>query len=124
MTPYGVVFTPEAARQLEALFLHVAAASSIANAQRFTNAIVTTCERLALFPHRGRQREDIRPGLRVSHRRGRTIIAYAVDENPRQVAIIGVFYGGQDYASALQDIHEAVDVGPSQEGDASLDKLS
>jgi plasmid stabilization system protein ParE len=55
--PYRVVFTPEAARQLEALFFHVATATSTATAQRFTNAIVTTCERLALFPHRGTPRK-------------------------------------------------------------------
>jgi plasmid stabilization system protein ParE len=100
---YRVVFTPEAERQLEELFLHVAMASSAGTAQRFTSAVIGTCERLALFPHRGTPREDIRPGLRVSHHRGRTIIAYAVEETPPQVAILGVFYGGQDYASALND---------------------
>ena len=100
---YRVVFTPEAQRQLEELFFHVASASSTATAQRYTSAIVGTCERLSLFPHRGTLREDIRPGLRVSHHRGRTIIAYAVEERPPQVAILGVFYGGQDYASALND---------------------
>jgi plasmid stabilization system protein ParE len=122
--PYRVVFTPEAARQLEALFFHVATATSTATAQRFTNAIVTTCERLALFPHRGTPREDIRPGLRVSHHRGRTIIAYAVDESPRQVTIIGLFHGGQDYASALQDDHEDDEGSTGEGGDADPDKLT
>jgi plasmid stabilization system protein ParE len=59
--PYRVVFTPEAARLLEALFFHVATATSTATAQRFTNAIVTTCERLALFPHRGTPRKTSGP---------------------------------------------------------------
>ncbi len=31
----------------------------------------------------------------------RTVIAFGVDAE--QVSIIGVFYGGQDYATALQD---------------------
>ena len=115
---YRVVFTPEAVLQLEALFSHVAAASSAATAQRFTNAIIATCERLALFPHRGTPREDIRAGLRVSHHRGRTIIAYAVDEHPPQVAILGVFYGGQDYVSALQADQDDFDGSTSQGGDA------
>ena len=46
-------------------------------------------------------RDDIRPGLRISHYKGRTMIAFAVDA--KQVSIIGVFYGGQNYEAVLQD---------------------
>jgi len=46
-------------------------------------------------------RDDIRPGLRVTHHKGRTLIAYAVDEGARIVSIVGVFYGGQDHEGAL-----------------------
>lgn len=70
-------------------------------AARYTSAVVETCERLALFPMRGVPRDDIRPGLRVTHHRGRTLIAYAVDEAARLVSVIGVFYGGQDLDAAL-----------------------
>ena len=70
-------------------------------AERYTSAVVETCERLALFPLRGAPRDDIRPGLRVTHHRGRTLIAYAVDEVARLVSVIGVFYGGQDLDAAL-----------------------
>lgn len=70
-------------------------------AARYTSAVVETCERLALFPLRGAPREDIRPGLRVTHHRGRTLIAYAVDEAARLVSVIGVFYGGQHLDAAL-----------------------
>lgn len=63
--------------------------------------VVETCEGLALFPLRGVPREDIRPGLRVTHHKGRTLIAYAVDESARIVSIVGVFYGGQDHEGAL-----------------------
>ncbi len=63
--------------------------------------MVTTCEGLALFPRRGVPREDIRPGLRVTHHKGRTLIAYAVDESTRTVSVVGIFYGGQDYEEAL-----------------------
>jgi toxin ParE1/3/4 len=70
-------------------------------AERYTSAVVETCELLALSPLRGVSREDIRPGLRVTHHRGRTLIAYAVDEAARLVSIIGVFYGGQDLDAAL-----------------------
>lgn len=63
--------------------------------------MVETCLGLRLFPLRGVSREDIRPGLRVTHHKGRTLIAYAVDEAARSVSILGIFYGGQDYEAAL-----------------------
>ena len=50
---------------------------------------------------RGAKRDDIRPGLRITNYKGRTVIAFAVA--PRRVSIVGVFYSGQDYATALQD---------------------
>jgi len=65
--------------------------------------VVATCEGLALFPLRGVPREDIRPGLRVTHYKGRTVIAYAVDADMRTVSILGVFYGGQDHEGALAE---------------------
>ena len=40
------------------------------------------------------------PGLRITHYKGRAIIAFAVEAE--QVSIIGVFYGGQDYEGALR----------------------
>lgn len=63
--------------------------------------MVGTCEGLAVFPLRGLTREDIRPGLRVTHHKGRTLIAYAVDEDARTVSVLGIFYGGQDYEAVL-----------------------
>ena len=67
----------------------------------YINAIITYCETLYTFPLRGATRDDIRPGLRVTNYKGRTVIAFDVDA--QQVSIIGVFYGGQDYETALQD---------------------
>lgn len=63
--------------------------------------MIATCEGLALFPLRGVPREDIRPGLRVTHHKGRTLIAYAVDEGTRTMSVLGIFYGGQDYEAVL-----------------------
>src|SRR5439155_16450746 len=80
LTPYRVVYAPEASDQLEALFLSIAERASLTVAERYTDAVIETCEGLALFPLRGVPREDIRPGLRLSHHKGRTVIAYAVDQ--------------------------------------------
>ena len=95
---YRVVFAPEASDQLEVLFLYIAEHSSLTIAERYTDAVVATCEGLALF---GVARDDIRPGLRLTHHKGRTVIACAVDEGAQTVSIIGVFYGGQDHEGTL-----------------------
>jgi len=55
---------------------------------------------------RGTQRDDVRPGLRVTNYKGRAVIAFTVDAD--RVSILGVFYGGQDYETVLQgDFDEA-----------------
>jgi toxin ParE1/3/4 len=98
---HSVVFTPEAEEQLAALYRYVAEAASPGVAEKFTSAIITHCEALRTFPEVGILREDIRPGVRITHYKGRTVIAFAVDA--KQVSVIGVFYGGQDYETVLQD---------------------
>ena len=100
MTAYTVVFTPEAQSQLVALYRYIAAAASPALAARYTDAVVAYCEGLRTFPHRGIMRDDIRPGLRITHYRKRTVVSFEV--NADQVTIIGVFHGGQDYGAASQ----------------------
>ena len=89
-----------ALEQLTALYRYIATAALPLIAKRYTDAIVTHCEELHTFPHRGYLRDDIRPGLRVTPNRKRTVIAFAVEAN--QVYIIGIYYGGQDFESALQ----------------------
>ena len=97
---HTVVFTPEAEEQLVALYRYIAEAGSPDIAERYTSAIVTYCETLETFHHRGALREDIRPGLRITNYRGRTAIAFTVDSE--RTSIIGVFYGGQDYEAQLE----------------------
>lgn len=101
---YRVVFTPEAEEQLVDLYRYIAQAASPDIAARYTEAIVDYCESLQIFPHRGTRRDDVRPGLRVTHYRKRAVIAFVVDD--LAVSIIGVFYGGQDYESSLQEDDE------------------
>jgi toxin ParE1/3/4 len=56
---------------------------------------------LQSLPLRGILRDDIRPGLRITSHRKRVVIAFEVDGD--QVAILGVFYGGQDYETSFQE---------------------
>ena len=98
---HTVVFAPQAEDQLAELYGYIAARASPATAERYTDAIVSLCEGLSEFPHRGTPRDDIRPGLRVTNYKGRTVIAFAVDDASLCVSILGVYYGGQDYEAAM-----------------------
>lgn len=94
-----VVFTPEAEAQLVDLYGYIAEEASPEIAARFTNRIMSYCESLSTLPARGNRRDDIRLGLRITNFRKCVAIAFNVDDE--RINIIGVFYGGQDYESAL-----------------------
>jgi plasmid stabilization system protein ParE len=97
---YRVVFSPEAENQLIALYHYIADAASPDIAARYTENIINYCDSLQISPLRGTMRNDIRPGLRVTNYKKRTVIAYAVSSD--LVSILGVFYGGQDYETVLE----------------------
>jgi len=101
VTACTVVSAPEAEDSLVELYEHIAEHSPPALAQRYTAAIVTCRESLAPLPLRGTPRDDVRPSLRITNYRRRTVIALEVDEAGRRVASLVVFYGGRDYESAL-----------------------
>jgi plasmid stabilization system protein ParE len=98
---FRVVFSPEAQEQLVELYRYIAQAASPELAARYTDAIVSYCEGLRTLPLRGTQRDDVRAGLRLTHYKKRTVIAY--DVTPELVSIIGIFYGGQDFETILRD---------------------
>lgn len=59
---YRIVFSLEAQEQLAALYSYIATAGSPDVAARYAEAIVSYCESLCTFPHRGNKRDDVRPG--------------------------------------------------------------
>lgn len=100
---FQVTFSPEADEQLSALYDHIAEAASPEIAFRYANAVVTCCERPHTFPLRGVARDDVRPGLRITNDKKRTVIAFFVDMDAGNISIVGLFYGGQDYETLLQE---------------------
>jgi plasmid stabilization system protein ParE len=110
---YNVVFAPEAEEQLIELYRYIEENASAEIALRYTGAVVERCENLATLPERGTPRDDIRPGLRTTTYKRRTVIAYIVETD--QVSVIGLFHGGQDYESELQ---------PESDADSSSDRRS
>lgn len=101
---YAVTLSPTARDQLIALNAYIAGAASPEVADHYTDAVVEFCFSLATFPERGTRRDDIGLGMRITNYRKRAVIAFAVDTSAEQVSILGVFYCGQDYASALGEL--------------------
>lgn len=100
---YAVQFAPEAQDQLIAIEQHIIEVGSPVTAARYVDAIIADCERLAIFPLRGRRRDDLMLGMHTTHYRGSVVIAYLVDADAEVVSIIGIFYGGQDYEALLRE---------------------
>jgi len=100
---YTVIFTPRAERHLDSLYSYIADQSGEALAEHFVGRIVGHCLNLSAFPERGTKRDDIRPNLRTTSFARRVMIAYAIDGDTGTVAILGVYYGGQDFKQALSE---------------------
>jgi Plasmid stabilization system protein len=101
---YTVCFAPAAQDQLDAIEEYIALASGLpVTAANFVDGIVAYCESFETFPERGTRRDDLLPGLRVTNYRKSTMVAFRVDTVAKAIAIIGVFYGGQDHEVALSE---------------------
>lgn len=98
-----VRFTPEAERHLHELDDWIASKATADVARRFLSAILDHIDGILVFPGGGRSRDDIRPGMRTTTYKKRTLIAYEVDESADEfvVNVLGVFHGGQDWEAAL-----------------------
>ena len=75
---------------------------SEASIAQYTTAVYDTCDSFSTFPNRGVTRDDVMPGLQITHYQGDTILAYVVDEDDKMVTFLGVFYGGQDWLSVYE----------------------
>lgn len=95
-------FTPEAERHLKNLDDWITSAASADIARSFVSAILDHIDGILTFPRAGRSRDDVRPGMRTSTFKKKTVVAYEVDESSAEfvVTILGVFHGGQDWGGA------------------------
>jgi plasmid stabilization system protein ParE len=103
---HTVQFSPAARDQLAELEDYLSEAASPAVASRYVDAIIAYCEGLATFPMRGRGRDDILAGLRITNYRRRAVIAFLVDAEAQIVSIVGVYYGGRDFEAILRGAPE------------------
>jgi len=96
-------YTPEAEQQLNDLDEWITERASAETARRFVTAIIEHIDSILMFPLAGRSRDDVRPGMRTTTFKKRTLVAYEVDESSDEVVVnvLGVFHGGQDWETTL-----------------------
>jgi len=95
--------TPEAERQLNEIDDWIAKQATVDVARRFVSGILEHIDGILVFPLAGRPRDDVRPGMRTTPYKKRTLVAYEVDETAGEVVVnvLGVFHGGQNWEAAL-----------------------
>lgn len=101
-----VNFTPEAERHLNELDDWITKATSADIAHRFVAAVLDHVDGILVFPLAGRARDDVRPGMRVTTYKKRTLVAYEVDESSGElvVNILGIFDNRQNWETAFGDV--------------------
>ena len=95
--PLRVVWRQTATDDLYRLYDWIADRADPETAFAYTSAIEAHAAELAVFPERGTPRDDIAPGVRTLNFRGRTVIAYRVDE---AVEVLRIFHAGQELGLA------------------------
>lgn len=106
MTTRKVVLRPSAEADLTDIYHYIAKRSGYpARAIAYIRRIRAYCETLAVFPERGRRRDDLRRGLWVIGFERRVVIAYKILDTGG-VEIGRIFYGGRDYEAIMRDDDE------------------
>ena len=104
---YGLIYTPDALRDLNDIFDYLEEHADALAARRHTKKIESVCQSLENLPSRGVPRNDVRPGLRTLAHRRKFVIAFSIEE--ANVVIHGIFQAGQDYEAILSDLGEEND---------------
>lgn len=91
--------TPTAQRDLEDIWLYTAQTWSMAQADRYTDIIEDTCDRLLFMPEMARERLEFDPPVRI-HPSAEHLIIYRVEED--QLVILRVLGAGQDWHAILR----------------------
>jgi toxin ParE1/3/4 len=95
---YAVAFSPKAETQLSEIESYLAERFYPANAERYVLRLTRACHSIALAPHIGTRRDDLRPGLRTTGFERRVTIYFKVVG--QQVLIVGIYYAGRTFEQA------------------------
>ena len=98
---YKVIFEPEAEQAIKDRAKYIETQSGPLTSERYVNEVYAFCESLSIFPHRGRKRDDLREGIRITNFKGTTIIPYLINEEAKTIYILASFHSSQDYERVL-----------------------
>ncbi len=90
-----VSFDDTAEWDIDDLYRWIAKQSGTVIADGYLDRIVDHCEQLRHFPERGRNREDLSPGLRTIGFERRVTIAFRITAD--DVRIVRVLYAGRQF---------------------------
>ncbi|QFT95206.1 Toxin ParE4 (plasmid) [Roseovarius sp. THAF9] len=91
--------TPAAQRDLEDIWLYTAQTWSMAQADRYTDIMEDTFDRLLFMPEMARERQEFNPPVRI-HPIAEHLIIYQVERD--QLVILRVLGAGQDWHAILR----------------------
>lgn len=97
----GYRLSPAARLDLEAIWLYGAQTWSMDQADRYSQTLEETFERLLANPKIARERRDFDPPVRI-HPTGSHLIIYRIEED--HLAILRVLGGQQNWAAILHDL--------------------
>jgi toxin ParE1/3/4 len=92
---YKVQYTPEARTDLNELRDYIKLHSTKRTAAAYIRRVREFCRDLAIAPHRGESREQLRPGLRSIGFEDRISILFAILDAEEIVEIEGFNYAGR-----------------------------
>ena len=94
-----LTIAPTAERDLDEIWLHIAAAGDLPAADRFIDRILSTCRRLAGMPGMGPARPDLAPDLRYL-----PVASYLIFYRPITggIEVARVIHGARDVLTLLQ----------------------
>lgn len=95
--------TPAAQNDLEKIWLYTARTWSAAQADRYTDILEDTLERLLFMPEMARERGDFDPPVRI-HPSAEHLIIYRIKGN--QLLILRVLGANQDWHAILRAVDQ------------------
>lgn len=97
---YAVVFSDEAAADLENIYVHIRLGSGFpVRVREYVARLSEFAHGLDVFPHRGADRSDLVEGMRILGSRRQVTITYRIDEQSRTVEILRFLRRGLDWSS-------------------------
>jgi toxin ParE1/3/4 len=95
--------TPVAQNDLEDIWIYIAQQWSMAQADRYTDILEDTFERLLFMPEIARERSEFQPPVRI-HPSAEHLIIYRIEGD--HLAILRVLGAGQDWQAILRAVDQ------------------